>query len=268
MMRTSFAAAIAAFLLSIPAVALAQPGQPQPPPPPADPAQPPPPPPAQPAPPPPGQPGPYAPAPPPPGQPGPYQPAPPPPPMQGSYYYAAPPAGAQTHEGIFFRFGLGFGFTSMHSEDVDTTVSGPGAALVLSLGGNIAQNLIIYGELVGDTASDPKIEMGGSEFDTDDTTAGIFGFGVGLAYYLPSNVYFSGTIAATQLSVQVEGEDAAESDFGPGFSGMIGKEWWVSDNWGLGIAGQLLVASMKDSEGSDIKWNAVGGGLLFSATYD
>lgn len=262
-MRTPLAMAVASLLLSVPAVALAQPGQPQPPPPPGDPSQPaPPPPPAQPAPPPPG---PYAP---PPGQPGPYQPAPPPPPMQGNYYYAAPAPGAQTHDGIYFRFGLGFGFTSMKSDDIDTKISGGGGAIVLSLGGNIAQNLIIYGEIVGTTASNPTIEMGGTEFDTDNTTAGQFGVGVGLAYYLPSNVYFSGTIAATQLSVQVDDETVGETDFGPGFSGMIGKEWWVSDNWGLGIAGQIMFASMKDKDSSDVSWTSTGGGLLFSATYD
>jgi hypothetical protein len=259
-MRSSLTMVVVSAVLSVPAVAAAQPGQPAPPPPP------------QPAPAPapqPPPPGPYT-APPPPAQPPPPNPygAPPPPPPPGGYYYVQRAPGAETHDGFYLRFAIGPAFTNMRSDDLDTTVKGVGGAFALSLGGNVARNLIIYGELVADTASDPTIEQGGTEIDTENVTAGSVGVGVGLAYYLDSNVYFSGTLSASQLSIQMDGEEVGESDFGPGFSAMIGKEWWVSDNWGLGIAGQLFFASMKDGDNSDITWQTTSAGLLFSATYD
>lgn len=188
-----------------------------------------------------------------------------------------PVPGVHEHEGFFLRLGIGVGYTSMSAEEDgdDAEVRGTGGAFLIALGGNISQNLILYGELLGDVAIDPTVEFNGMEFDTENVNAGVFGVGVGLAYYLPSNVYFSGTLAAAQLSIQADEdgdgdtEEVGETDFGPAFSAQIGKEWWVSDNWGLGLAGQLVFGSMKDSGGSDdVTWTTTAFALLFSATYD
>ena len=210
------------------------------------------------------------------------QPPPPPPPgssqgyMYGAYGQTVP--GYREHEGFFFRFGTGVGYTQAAAEEAgfDVKVKGPGGALTLALGANIVPNLIIYGELFADVSLEPTIEVEGEEFETEDLSAGAFGVGVGMAYYLPSNIYFSGTLGVAQLSVQADEdgdgdtEEVGDTDFGPAFSGQIGKEWWVSSNWGLGIAGQILFASMKDgNEGAeDVTWTATGFAFLFSATYD
>jgi hypothetical protein len=201
---------------------------------------------------------------------------PPPPPTPGSsqgYMYGAygkSLPGHHEHEGFFFRFGAGLGYTAMVADDpAETTVKGGGGNLMLAFGFNVAPRLIIYGEGIVDVAVNPTIEIDGEEFDTDDLSAGIIGAGAGLAFYTRSNLYFSGTLALMQLSVQVDGDEVGESQFGPAFSGQVGKEWWVSSNWGLGIAGQLLLASMKDSGGSeDVTWGAAALSILFSATYD
>jgi hypothetical protein len=48
---------------------------------------------------------------------------------------------------------------------------------------------------------------------------------------------------------------------------MIGKEWWVSDNWGLGIAGQFFAGRMNDSEAPGAPtWETTAAALVFSAT--
>lgn len=210
-------------------------------------------------------------------QPG--QPPPPPPPGSSPGYgygaYGMTVPGVNEHEGFFLRLGLGPAYIRMSASDdaMDASVYGGGAAFLLALGGNVTQNLIIYGELLGEMAVNPTIEINDVEFDTEDVSAGAFGVGVGLAYYLPSNIYFSGTLAAAQLSIQADQdgdgdtEEVGETDFGPTFSGQIGKEWWVSDNWGLGLAGQVLFGNMKDGE-ADVTWTTVGVGFLFSATYD
>jgi hypothetical protein len=57
---------------------------------------------------------------------------------------------------------------------------------------------------------------------------------------LITSFYVSGTFAFSQISLQDENNDeVADTEFGPGLSLVLGKEWWVSDNWGLGVAGQL-----------------------------
>jgi hypothetical protein len=103
----------------------------------------------------------------------------------------------------------------------------------------------------------------------------LFGIGAGLAYYMPNNLYLSGTLAFAQLSSGDEDntETRSETDFGPGLSLTFGKEWWVSDNWGLGVALNLFVARMKDKEaaypGFDKPvWRGTAVSLLFSASFN
>jgi hypothetical protein len=205
---------------------------------------------------------------------------PPPPPTPGSsqgYMYGAygkSLPGHHEHEGFFFRVGTGVGYTQASAEEdfFDVTVKGLSGSLTLAAGANIVPNLIIYGAVFAAASVEPSLEVNGEEIDDlDNVTAGIRGLGVGMAYYLPSNIYFSGTLGVAQLVATFDDgdvEEESETEFGPAFSGQIGKEWWVSSNWGLGIAGQLLFGSMKDDEDSDITWTATGFALLFSATYD
>jgi hypothetical protein len=211
-------------------------------------------------------------------QPG--QPPPPPPPGSSPSYgygaYGMTVPGWHEHEGFMLRIGIGGGYLNMSAEEGGTEVSvnGPAGVFNIALGGNLSPGLIIYGELFGNAIVDPTVEVNGDEFETEDASASIAGIGVGLAYYLPSNLYFSGTLSASQLRFTQEGpgvDDEYETDFGPAFTAQIGKEWWVSDNWGLGLAGQFLFGSLKDEDedfGGDVTWTTTGLSLLFSATYD
>jgi hypothetical protein len=48
---------------------------------------------------------------------------------------------------------------------------------------------------------------------------------------------------------------------------MVGKEWWVTPDWGIGIAGQFHIAAMHDPT-VDAQMRANVFSLLFSATYN
>ena len=49
---------------------------------------------------------------------------------------------------------------------------------------------------------------------------------------------------------------------------MVGKEWWVTQDWGLGVAGEVLFASMKDAGDTSITWTGTAFSVVFSATYN
>ena len=92
-------------------------------------------------------------------------------------------------------------------------------------------------------------------------------FGGGAAYYFtPLNLYLAGALLGTQWEVHQRNEKIAESEVGLGFATLIGKEWWVSENWALGVAGKLMAASMKDELSQ--RWSALTFALLFSSTYN
>lgn len=188
----------------------------------------------------------------------------------GGSYYAAPPARA--HDGIFARVHIGPAFTHVSSENGgdELTISGSGGAFSLAVGHTISPNLILYGELFDDVAVEPTVELNGDELGTaEDVSAGAIGIGIGLAYYFPSNFYVSGTLAMAQLSVQEDGDEQAESDFGPGVSLQFGKEWWVSDNWGLGLGMQVFMGMMsEDVGGNEIAYRTTAAAFVLSAAYN
>lgn len=234
MTRLHVAVALCSSLLSLPAVAAAQPGQ---------------------------------------------QPPPPPPPGSSPGYgygaYGMTVPGVQEHEGFFLRLGIGVGWFDMKTDFMgeDLHIKGPAGHLQLAIGGNLSRNFILFGQLFVNAAEEPTAEIGGDEEDLEDLTVSLGALGVGLAYYLPSNLYFSGTLAVSQLRLEDDNDGSdAESEAGPAFMAQLGKEWWVSDNWGLGLAGQMFLSRNRDDDDAegdeDVTWTTLGFGLLFSATYD
>jgi hypothetical protein len=219
-------------------------------------------------------------APPPPG----YPPPPPgyaPPPGYGGPGYApgavyGHSAGYQTHDGVYVRLHFGGGYTSMkaNSGGNDLKISGGSVALGVAVGGALTENLVLFGTFTVTSISNPDVTSAGTTVGTANGSAGSVGIGAGLAYYLePANVYLSGSLLANQLEINdSNGNKVGESDFGVGFEGIIGKEWWVSDNWGLGAAAQFVFASMKDKDtfgtGNPPTWTSTAFSLLFSATFN
>lgn len=190
------------------------------------------------------------------------------PPAPGNAGPAPADPTARTHDGFFLRFHVGpAGFAASASAGGDeVTLSGSGGGFGLALGGAVNPRLILFVEVFDDIAVGPTLEVNGeSATASDDVRAGVIGFGPGIAYYFPSNLYLSGTLALAKLSIQEDGEEVAESDTGFGVSGVLGKEWWVSSQWGLGIAAQMFLGSIPDG---DLDWATAGFMLAFSATYN
>ena len=57
-------------------------------------------------------------------------------------------------------------------------------------------------------------------------------------------------------------------DPGLGLKLAVGKEWWVSDHWGIGVAGQFFISRNDDPDATTVKLTTLGGGVAFSATYN
>jgi hypothetical protein len=192
-------------------------------------------------------------------------------------YYAAPGYGwygAHQHDGFYMRLDAGVGGLSA-SENVGGstyTYSGLSTHLGAAFGGVVAPNLVIYGEFIFATVSNASLSEGGVTQSYSGTNLDVFGFGPGIAYYFePINLYLSGTLTFTQVSFSdtYYGYSQGDTNFGLGVSLMLGKEWWVSRDWGIGIAGQFHLASMGDSvAGYNTDLRVASFAALFSATYN
>ncbi|HEY7376328.1 MAG TPA: hypothetical protein VIF57_29480, partial [Polyangia bacterium] len=119
-------------------------------------------------------------------------------------------------------------------------------------------------------ASNAEVEQNGTAMGRAGGSADMTGVGFGLAYYIDSaNVYFLASVAMMIFDLEdTTNFNVYHSDDGIGFHGVIGKEWWVSQNWGLGIAGEFVGASLKDKDNTGVKWTGTSFSLLFSTTYN
>ncbi|SES99066.1 outer membrane beta-barrel protein [Stigmatella erecta] len=177
--------------------------------------------------------------------------------------------GRHTHDGFFLRLQLGGGYNHADAVSADLKLKGGAAGFNAEIGGALTRNFILYGKLWGAAAPGPDIEAGeGLIRGDDDVSLNFSAIGLGASYYImPSNFYVSGALSFTQLSISVDGERVGETDPGGGLHLGLGKEWWVSDNWGLGLGAEVMFGRIRSDDSND-DWNIANVLVVFSATYN
>ncbi|HXJ20590.1 MAG TPA: hypothetical protein VMT03_10180 [Polyangia bacterium] len=217
----------------------------------------------------------------PPPPPVPPPPAPPPPvraPPPAAYvlppprYEPAPVYTPPEHDGFFLRmhFGGGWlGVSGINAAGAKTTISGASASLGVAVGFSIDEDLILFSNLFVTAADGPDVRTAGST-GTSKGSAGLGGAGIGLSYYImPANFYVSGALAAMVFSLDdALGNAIYSTDAGLGVHGMIGKEWLLAPEWGMGFAVEGMFASMRDRNNPNVYWNGSAVSLLFSSTFN
>jgi len=185
------------------------------------------------------------------------------------------PYSAYNHNGFLVRLAAGFGYTRAGRDgDDELVLAGGGGMASIAFGGMIARNLALNLDIFGSSAFEPSVVVNGQDIgDADDTTMSIGAVGIGVTYYLtPANVYFAASFGAAKGVIETRYRflgatvvEKSESDVGFAINVMIGKEWWVGPEWGIGVAGQLIIGTLPGDVG-DIHPFAVG--VCFTATYN
>jgi hypothetical protein len=186
-----------------------------------------------------------------------------------------PDPGAETHDGFMLRFttGIGYAAAAASAESDDYTFGGASGAFAFDIGGAIGENLVLHGRFSDIPMIDPIVYLDGNEVREIDDANGVgVLLGPALTYYfMPANVYLTAAIGLSWLARGFERTDEVTST-GVGFGTNldVGKEWWVSDNWGLGLAARFWYSHVSDRnvENRDVTYNLFGGSILFSATYN
>ena len=169
---------------------------------------------------------------------------------------------------------LGPNFASVTSEVkgfYNTKFTGTGNQFDFKIGGAIKENLILHATITSNSLMGPNVTSNGlSQKASDKVTLGEVMVGAGITYYImPSNIFLSGSLGLGNFSIDNEVENISGST-NKGFSMQlgIGKEWWVSKRWGLGVAltyGKTkLTNSMSSNQDELMDSNNLG--ILFSAS--
>jgi hypothetical protein len=184
----------------------------------------------------------------------------------------------EQHDGFMLRFTLGFGSadttaTATEGPDLELEHSGFSVSFSADVGGAPEENLIIHGRLASMVITRPKQTLNGVEQPEDDVTIEAVDallLGPGLTYYfMPVNIYVTAAAGLSWLAFPDSDDD--ESDATEGGFGLnidAGKEWWVSYDWGFGVAARFWYTRLGDEEaGERFDHDFFGWGILFSATY-
>lgn len=175
------------------------------------------------------------------------------------------------HLGLFVRPELGFGYlaTSGSLRGNEVKLSGGGLSLGLAIGGAVSEDFIIAGRIWQFSSSTPTVTVdAGSMGLGQDFDVKLGGVGVLLNWYLmPGNWYVAATPSVTWLKVG-EGSSQGTYQWGLGLHAAFGKEWWVSDNWGLGLNATAALSGNEGSGTGQSTWGSAAFGLNLSATYD
>ena len=179
--------------------------------------------------------------------------------------------GPRDHEpGFFLRLSTGIGGAKTGRDDaqnVEQKYSGWTGDPNFAIGGTITRNLALHGTLFGWSASDPNYELGGVEVQASTDLVFLGAIGAGITYYfMPLNLYLSPNIGFGRLAQEVS-NDVRESDLGVAFDFTVGKEWWVSGRWALGVAGALGLHSIPD-DGSSDDWKGGSFAVRFTSTFN
>jgi len=176
------------------------------------------------------------------------------------------------HQGMFMRLDAGGGYlkASTTLSGSDASLAGPAGSFGFSLGTNVIEDLSLFGHLGMSIVTNPKVTMSGSSSTGGDNSVNFVALGGGASYYfMPYNFYVSGMVMMTRLTATLNGTDAS-TNAGIGAKVAIGKEWWVGDQWGIGVAGQFSFGSNPDQgSGSNVPtWTTITPALAFSATFN
>lgn len=198
--------------------------------------------------------------------------------LLSSAAFAAP----RTHDGFQFRGAVGGGYLSDSVETTGTvgpfagtlegTIKGAAGAFEAYFGGTPARGLVIGGFFGGASAAGPKFKgPAGVEVSDDDTAANLLLIGPYVNWYPDARTGFhllgSLFLAAGNITYD-RGDEESETATGGGIGLGLGYDWWVSDEWSLGVLGRFSYASIKWSDGPvEQTHSIVYPGLFFSFQY-
>jgi hypothetical protein len=173
-------------------------------------------------------------------------------------------AAPRTHDGFYMQVTGGVGYYKVSGE-ADASISGltfPNFGLMM--GGTLAPGLVLGGGFFVDYSSSPSIEQGGVSGDLG-TAQLLLGLGAHADYYLDpakGGLHFQGFLGWGGLE-ETEGTGGSDP------TGLVialgaGYDWWIGDEWSVGVLGRLAYAPLKFNDAS---YTTIAPALLGTLTW-
>lgn len=162
--------------------------------------------------------------------------------------------GIHTHDGFYYSVNAGFayqttaiaGYTGFDSLGINGSATLISSKMGWSLDESWVLSLNVHTLLFG-TFGTPRIysepDIVTSRLDkSKELTVTLVGPGV--TYYTPENYFATATIAPASVLYR-DKQGATNIDSGFGLSLGLGREWWISNNWGIGFLVQATYSRVE-----------------------
>lgn len=154
----------------------------------------------------------------------------------------AQPVSAPVHDGFFFNTDVGPAWTDYEISGPQGTLeaSSGGATVSFRFGAALTPHLVLSGNIQANaTANRPDLTFNGNDLSASgDYQFAAATYGVGLTWYSDGNTFVGFTLGTSRASLVTDDYDV-DSDWGYGLGVRVGHEWWVGDDWALGIVGSV-----------------------------
>jgi hypothetical protein len=196
------------------------------------------------------------------------------------------PRGFHQHKGFYLSMNIGplwgnvmdYEGASRTEPPYTLNFIGAGGMMDYKIGWAVRENLILHVTAISNIMPVPTViaTVGMNSSSTKFPSTFSFGevmYGVGMTYYvMPSNVFLSGSIGMGKFMIDDSKNPDIKGTTKGGFSMQLklGKEWWVSRNWGLGMG----LTYAKTNVNNDIigtpseELHSSRFGILFNTTFN
>jgi hypothetical protein len=183
---------------------------------------------------------------------------------------ANPRKGVRQHDGFYMRLGLGPAALSGSVFNDAIDVGGVGAAVEFALGGTVAPGLVVGGGSYPVIVPTTSYDFKAINDEQDGGTTSLTLIGPFVDYYPnpAGGLHVQGSLGFSTAAVKAPSD--LESS-GSGFGAMlgVGYEWWVGEQWSMGVLGRATTTSpsLKPDNGPKSDASFTTFGLLATFTY-
>jgi hypothetical protein len=181
--------------------------------------------------------------------------------------------GARVHDGFYLRISAGFAAYDERLESGDLPLGGSlearsrGIATMsdVAIGGTVAPGWVIGGgiftaDLLASTfrTSGDALAVPPSELDPGLRSVSVFAPFVDWYPNVRGGFHVRGAIGLSTLTPQVFGHPATQrSEYlavGGGLVLGVGYDWWVADEWSIGVMSQAIARYLSGEDDDGVKW--------------
>jgi hypothetical protein len=181
-----------------------------------------------------------------------------------------PDVGAKVHDGFYLRASAGFSVYDerFESDALEGRNRGITSVSDFAIGGTVAPGWVVGGGIFSADLLASTLRINGSnlsgppaELDPGLRSTSVFAPFVDWYPNVRGGFHARGALGLSMMTPRVFGHPATERSeylaLGGGLVLGVGYDWWVADEWSIGIMSQAIARVMVGKDDADVKWTHI-----------